>query len=119
MGGRDWGEDDDDDDHETNRPSPELTRLQAEAASIVDHAVQVDTPRRTRADDKDGSGPLRSSSTKTVVPQKRGGTTIDKGRGPSNKRQKYQTTIPVSHTVQDDSDDSDDLKFRFTRRVKG
>ncbi|KAK5049416.1 hypothetical protein LTR84_004345 [Exophiala bonariae] len=43
---------DNDDEHEPPSTSPTTARLQHEAAEILDHDVDIDTPRRTRADDR-------------------------------------------------------------------
>jgi hypothetical protein len=86
--------------------SPQVTRLQAEAAAIVDHAVDTESPRRTRLADKTLSANARTS-------QKRPATKSNAAGG----RDKRQKTIPTTRDRGDDSD-SDGMKFKFGRRRK-
>lgn len=85
--------------------SPQLTRLQAEAASIVDHAVDIQGPRRTRLADKEQ---LANARTGQKRPASKSGPT---------GRDKRQKTMPTIRDRVDDSD-SDGMKFRFGRRKK-
>ena len=48
----DLDEEFDEAEHEPPSTSPTTARLQREAAEILDHDVDIDTPRRTRADDR-------------------------------------------------------------------
>jgi hypothetical protein len=94
-------------DSETDQhTSPRVIRLQAEAAAIVDHAVDTDSPRRTRLADKTLSANARSS-------QKRPASKSDTAGG----RDKRQKTIPTTRDRGDESD-SDGMKFKFGRRKK-
>jgi hypothetical protein len=86
--------------------SPQVARLQAEAAAIVDHAVDTESPRRTRLADKTQSANARTS-------QKRPASKSDAAGG----RDKRQKTIPTTRNRGDESD-SDGMKFKFGRRKK-
>jgi hypothetical protein len=89
-----------DEDHE-ERTSSTATRLQQEAAEIVG-AIDMDSPRRTRLADK--------AQSQNARPKKR--PAFSAGAG-ATKKQKTIQTRPAS-----DDSDSDDLKFRFGRRIK-
>ena len=86
--------------------SPQVARLQAEAAAIIDHAVDPESPRRTRLADKTQSANARTS-------QKRPASKSDAAGG----RDKRQKTIPTTRNRGDESD-SDGMKFKFGRRKK-
>ncbi|EHY52040.1 hypothetical protein HRR83_003401 [Exophiala dermatitidis] len=124
-------EDDDGFDGGVDHPvstSPGMTRLQREAAEIMDHEIDPDTPRRTRAADRSqasnttahsGSGAATAASgnsNSTSMPGKRAGSSITSSAR-DNKRQK---TLPVTVLRAKDSDenDSDDLKFRFGAKAR-
>lgn len=111
-------DDEDDVDVDGARTSPAATRLQEEAAAIVDHEIDVDSPRRTRADDArqtqsttQRSRPASSGEPSSTAARgtKRAAATITTG---SKKRQKTLAITQIANS--DDSDgDSDDTKFRF------
>lgn len=86
--------------------SSQVTRLQAEAAAIVDHAVDTESPRRTRLADKTSSANARTS-------QKRPASKSNAAGG----RDKRQKTISTTRDRGDESD-SDGMKFKFGRRKK-
>jgi hypothetical protein len=92
-------------DEEEPRTSPQVTRLQAEAASIVDHAVDTESPQRTCLGDK-------TQSANTWTSQKRPASKS----GPAG-RDKRQKIISTARDRGDDSD-SDGMKFKFGRRKK-
>ncbi|ETN38228.1 uncharacterized protein HMPREF1541_06259 [Cyphellophora europaea CBS 101466] len=107
-----------DQDDGVNRTSPATARLQEEAAAIVDHDIDIDSPRRTRRDE------ARTQTQSTAQPSSRpssaAGATNPAARGTKRpassstgtaagtKRQKK-----LSVTREDSGDDSDDGKFRF------
>jgi Second BRCT domain on Nijmegen syndrome breakage protein/FHA domain len=88
--------------------SSATAHLKREAAAIVEHAINPDMSRRTRLTDKTQSQKLPSQ----VAGSKRPATT---GKTGAVKKQK---TIPTVVKHGSDSEDSDDLKFRFGRRGK-
>ena len=106
---------DDDQEDEARRPSPAATRLQEEAAAIVDHEIDIESPRRTRGDD------ARSQTQRETETQARG----TKRPAPATKApapKKRQKTLPVTtvHGSDSEIDDDDGTKFKFgTRKKKG
>lgn len=109
---------DDEEDDDDRQTSPAATKLQEEAATIVDHEIDMDSPRRTRGDDA-GSQTQQHTQTQT---QKQGmKRPAPKTSAPAAK--KRQKTIPVTTVHESDSadgGDSDDMKFKFgSRRRKG
>ena len=98
--------DDNDDDRQT---SPAATRLQEEAAAIVDHEIDMDSPRRTRGDDAARSQTQQSRGTKRPAAV----TTT------AAKRQKKLPVTTVHGSDSDDGGDSDDMKFKFGSRRRG
>ena len=105
-------------DDEQEETSPRVSRLQKEVADIVDHAINLDTPRRTRGDDKG-----ESQITTQTITQARTGTQASKGgtkrpaAATSTAVRKKQKTLPVTtvHGTDSEEDDSDDMKFKFGR----
>lgn len=118
--------------------SPVTSRLQQEAAAIVEHDIDLDSPRRTRGadrraatvdhEDEDTLPPAqpdsqtqantqasRSVTASGSVRAKRAATSTASSNAP--KRQK---TLPVTVAKAADSegDDSDDMKFRFGSRAR-
>ena len=96
--------------------SPENTRLQQEAASIVDHEIDPDSPRTTRS--KDPRPPIQTQTrTQTQAPTQ--GTKRAASRPAAAAAEKRQNTLPVTTVHGSDSeqdDDSDDMKFKFGSR---
>ncbi len=109
---------DDEEQEDDRQTSPAATRLQEEAAAIVDHDIDMESPRRTRADDA-RSQIQRHTQTQT---QKQGTKRpAPKNAGPAmKKRQKMIPITTVHGSDSDDGGDSDDMKFKFgSRRRKG
>lgn len=102
--------------------NPETTRLQAEARDMLDHAIDVDAPRKTRGDDTQTSGATKSTngSTSARAGSKRPAskTPPSAGNKSAPKRQKTLPITIVHSSDSDDSDDSDDLKFKVGRGRK-
>ena len=86
---------------DSHSASPQMTRLQAEAESIVGE-IDASAPRRTRADDSvTQSADKRSMPPpKKIIPQKR------------------QSTIRTKDADSSESEDSDDMKFKLKKRKK-
>ena len=109
---------DDDERDQDRQTSPAATRLQEEAAAIVDHDIDMDSPRRTRGDDARSQ---TQQQTQTQVQKQGTKRPAPKSAAPAAK--KRQKTIPVTTVHGSDSDDggdSDDMKFKFgSRRRKG
>ncbi len=100
--------------------SPATTRLQREAAEIVDHEIDPDTPRRTRAADK-SQAESRHDTTQAAATQ----SSTASGKRPASStlgmdKAKRQKTLPVTVVRGSDGedDDSDDMKFRFGSRAR-
>ena len=109
---------DDDEQDEARQTSPAATRLQEEAAAIVDHEIDMDSPRRTRGDD------ARSQTQRQTQTQAQNrGTKRPAPKSTVAAAKKRQKTLPVTTVHGSDSDDggdSDDMKFKFgSRRRKG
>lgn len=108
-------------DASARHTSPANTRLQQEAASIVDHEIDPDSPRTTRS--KDHRGPTQTQTqTQTQAPTQ--GTKRPASRPAPTAAKKRQKTLPVTTIHGSDSeqdDDSDDMKFKFgsRKRAKG
>ncbi|KIV94418.1 hypothetical protein PV10_02185 [Exophiala mesophila] len=116
--------------------SPVTSRLQQEAAAIVEHDIDLDSPRRTRAADRraatvdhedEDTVPLHESHTQTNTQTSRSATASGSIRGKrtapstaSSSASKRQKTLPVTVAKEADSegDDSDDMKFRFGSRAR-
>lgn len=94
--------------------SPETVRLQQEAEGVLDRPIDIDAPRQTRGHDTQTQG---SRSTKGG---KRQASKTPPGRSMGSKKQK---TLPVmvvhGSESEQDSDDSDDMKFKFGRARSG
>ncbi|KPI39675.1 uncharacterized protein AB675_3549 [Cyphellophora attinorum] len=105
-------------DGDEQHVSPELDRLQAEAASVLDHEIDVDSPRRTRGDDarETQSTKATASGTQSTRGTKRKTASIAAAPAPK-KRQK---TLPVT-TIRDDEDEEsdDENKFRWGGKGRG
>lgn len=86
--------------------SPQVNRLQMEAAAIVGHVIDTDSPQRTRLAEMTQSANARNS-------QKRPASNSSAAAG----RDKRQKTIPTTRDRGDESD-SDGMKFKFGRRRK-
>lgn len=123
----DDGNGDEPGDDVATQTSPATSRLQREAAEILDHEVNLDTPRRTRAEDKSQAASSRASGNDAT---QRWSQTQTAGTQSSSKRAagtiantretKRQKTLPVTvvRGSDDDDDDSDDMKFRFGTRAR-
>lgn len=134
-----------DDGHEAPSVSPTTSRLQREAAEILDHDVNLDTPRRTRAadrraaedesdaveldEDEDTTQRLSQTQRQTQTqtqPANNPPSAKAKGKRPATssattaqKAPKRQKTLPVTVIRGSDSDDdSDDMKFKFGSRAR-
>jgi hypothetical protein len=101
--------------------SPTTTRLQREAAEIVDHEIDPDTPRRTRAADKSQAASRHEDTTQATTTQ----SSTARGKRPATStlatdKIKRQKTLPVTvvRGSDDEDDDSDDMKFRFGSRAR-
>jgi hypothetical protein len=111
-----------DDDDDVTSTSPAISRLQREAADIVDHEIDPDVPRRTRATDRSQTANVGTSETpRSTVKSK--ATTTGKRAATSNangRESKRQKTLPVTvvHGSNSEDDDSDDMKFRFGSRAR-
>lgn len=139
--------DDEFDNQEAALTSSATTRLQREAAEILDHDVNLDTPRRTRAADrlaaevdldKDEAEEVevdnditqrlsqtqRPSRTQTQTQTSSSISAKAKGKRPATSSTTYppkrQKTLPVTVIRGSDSeeDDSDDMKFKFGSRAR-
>lgn len=98
-----------------------IDRLQREAAEIVEHEIDLDTPRRTRAADR--SQTANSSATQTTNTAKSSSTARGKRAATTNtntREAKRQKTLPVTvvHASDSEDEDSDDMKFRFGSRAR-
>jgi Second BRCT domain on Nijmegen syndrome breakage protein/FHA domain len=105
--------DDEGDQDQARQTNPAPTRLQEEAAAIVDHEIDLESPRRTRGDD------ARSQTQRQTQTQ---GTKRPAPAGKAAQANKRQKTLPVTtvHGSDSEVDDDDDLKFKFgSRRRKG
>lgn len=114
------------------------SRLQQEAAAIVEHDLDLDSPRRTRAadrraatvdhEDEDTLPPAQQDSqTQANTQTSRSVTASGSVRAKraatltaSSSAPKRQKTLPVTVAKVADSegDDSDDMKFRFGSRAR-
>lgn len=105
-------------DDAASRASPATTRLREEAAALLEHEIDLNSPRRTRGDDirtqtqtatQHSSRPSSSAgtTTKTARGTKRPASSVS-STATSKKRQK---TLPVQE--ENSGEDSDDMKFRF------
>ncbi|KAJ9620712.1 hypothetical protein H2204_012198 [Knufia peltigerae] len=121
----DEDDDEDEDDaggvrHDRNEPtSPATLRLQQEAAEIVDHEINPDAPRRTRASDR-SQATSRVDTTQASVSLS---SSLAKGKRPASSapaanKPKRQKTLPVNVVRDSEDDDSDDMKFRFGSRAR-
>lgn len=119
---------DDNDDFDivasTTRTSPDIARLQQEAAEIVHHEIDPDTPRRTRAADRSQveNSSVDPEEARQQPSQK--ATMTARGKRPATaaatpRESKRQKTLPVTVVHASDSEnDSDDMKFRFGSRAR-
>ena len=149
-----WSDNDEDEEDqatpkasEETPTSPALSRLQAEAASIIDDtslSVSADTPRRTRQDDKtqthtqagtqSNAKPARFQPQTQSKTQARstgpassssGARTKPSSSSSSATRRSKQSKLPVVDLVSSDreegdsdDDDEEELKFRFGKRTR-
>ena len=109
-------------DHESDasarQTSPASTRLQQEAASIVDHAIDPDSPRTTRSKESRALTQTQTQ-TQTQAQTPTQGTKRPASRPTAAAAKKRQKTLPVTTIHGSDSehdDDSDDMKFKFGSR---
>ncbi|KIX00243.1 uncharacterized protein Z518_10382 [Rhinocladiella mackenziei CBS 650.93] len=100
-----------------------ISRLQREAAEIVDHEIDPDTPRRTRGTVRSEAASHRPSQTQTS--SRSAAASTAKGKRTASptstmREPKRQKTLPVTVVKDTDieSDDSDDMKFRFGSRAR-
>ncbi|KAI1622341.1 hypothetical protein EDD37DRAFT_469775 [Exophiala viscosa] len=111
-------------DDAAEQASPATSRLQREAAEILDHEVNLDTPRRTRANDKSqatssrGSGGEATQRSQTQTAKTQSSSKRAATSGASTRETKRQKTLPVTvvRGTDDGDEDSDDMKFRFGAR---
>ncbi|KIV77957.1 hypothetical protein PV11_09730 [Exophiala sideris] len=112
-------------DDAAEQTSPATSRLQREAAEILEHEVNLDTPRRTRADDKSQATSSRANGGQAIhrrsQPQTAGTQSSSKRAATSStntRGTKRQKTLPVTvvRGTDDEDEDSDDMKFRFGAR---
>ena len=109
-------------DASTTRTSPATTRLQREAAEILDHEINPDSPRQTRASDRTQDSHLNGSETEGGETAQRR-TQTQKGKRAASStvvtsKPKRQKTLPVTKVRDENSEDDDDTKFRFGSRAR-
>jgi len=105
----------------TEHTASETTRLQQEAASVLDHPVDVDEPRQTRGGDSQTQSTGRSTVTtsRSAKGAKRPASTTPSGRAaPAKKQKTLPVTVVHGSDSDDQDDDSDDMKFKFGRGRK-
>lgn len=96
-----------------SRTSPETARLQEEAAALLDHDVDMESPRRTRGDDvrtQTQSTTQRSTRPSSSASTARGTKRPATSSASTTASKKRQKTLPVRE--EDSGDDSDDMQFR-------
>ncbi|KAK5070705.1 hypothetical protein LTR70_010660 [Exophiala xenobiotica] len=109
------------DEEDIEHVNPGTTRLQQEAADVLDHPVDVDEPRQTRGGDTQTQSTRRSTATesRSTKGTKRPASTTPSGRATAAKKQKTLPVTVVHGSDSDDQDDdSDDMKFKFGRGRK-
>ena len=117
-----FGAEDDRDDGIADTTNPATTRLQREAAEIVDHDIELDTPRQTRAAERtqqaiaDGSD-IEGGNTAQTRNQIQKGKRVASSNVDTSKA-KRQKTLPATVVRDENSDDDDDTKFRFGSRAR-
>ena len=104
-------------DDDARQTSPAATRLQEEAAAIVDHDIDMNSPRRTRGDDARARTQTQTQTQTTTQGKKR---PPPKGTAASQAK-KRQKTLPVTVVHGSESEeDSDEMRFEFaSRKGKG
>jgi hypothetical protein len=97
-------------DDSTEQTSPAAKRLQEEAATILDHELDLSSPRRTRGDDaRSQTQRQQSQAAKRPAPKSK--------TQPAKKRQKT-LEVTVLHGMDSEEEEEDDMKFKFGGRRK-
>jgi len=109
----------DENENDPTNLNAETTRLQTEAANVLNHTIDLDAPRQTRAHDPHTQTQTQNPS-RITQSTKRPASKTPPGKIAAPKRQK---TLPITvvHGSESevDSDDSDELKFKFGRARNG
>lgn len=106
--------------HQNESTTPATIRVQREAAEIVNHEINPDTPRRTRASDRSQATSHVETTQARVPPSSLGRGKRPASSAPAANKSKRQKTLPVNvvRDSEDEDEDSDDMKFRFGSRAR-